>query len=330
MMKNPVNHAHARILDIQRMSTEDGPGLRTTVFFKGCALSCPWCHNPESIAFDQQLEWIEQRCIGCHTCMEVCMKSALSVDTKTQKISISRQLCDTCAACVDVCPSNALKLIGCTVGLDDLCGELLRDSAYLLNSADGGITASGGEAALQSVYVSELFERMRKAGLHTALDTSGYCPTHRLEEAARHADLIMYDLKLADAKKHKQMVGGDLSVVLDNLALLIGMGKRIWIRTPIIPGYTDSVENVEGIARIILEFCLLHGQDWFERWELCAFNNLCSDKYSRLEKTWSLAGVPLMDEHSLDRLVEAVVSLGLPPEKISWTGMTATEGQQTC
>jgi pyruvate formate lyase activating enzyme len=213
--------------------------------------------------------------------------------------------------------------------MDDLCSEVLKDSAYLLNSVDGGITASGGEAAFQSEYVSGLFERMRKAGLSTALDTSGFCPTHRLKEAARHAELILYDLKLADAKKHKQMVGGDLSVVLENLASIIGMEKRIWIRTPIIPGFTDGVENVEGIARIILEFCMSYGQNWFERWELCAFNNLCSDKYSRLGKPWPLAGVPLMDENSLNRLVEAVVSLGLPLEKISWTGMTATEGQQT-
>lgn len=323
MREHTTDGQKALVLEIQRMSTEDGPGLRTTLFLKGCPLCCPWCHNPESIAFEPQLEWIGQRCIGCHTCIRACDKNALSLDPLKRGILINRLLCDSCGACVEQCPSSALRMIGNTVSLDGVCNELLKDAAYLKNSQDGGITVSGGEATYQALFVNRLFEQMHAAGLSTALDTSGSCPPAKMQEAALKADLILFDLKLADAARHKKLIGGELSVVLDNLALLIDMRKRIWIRTPIIPGYTDDTDTLAGIAEIILKLSVKHGQDWFERWELCAFNNLCADKYARLGKFWSLEEVPLMRQVAMDKLVAGVVSLGVPAHKISWTGMTA-------
>ena len=326
MMGNLVDGQSALILEIQRMSTEDGPGLRTTVFLKGCPLSCPWCHNPESIAFEPQLEWIGERCIGCQTCVSICAANALEADPLTHEMKIDWELCDRCGQCVQQCPSNALKMIGTLVSLEEIYEELMKDSAYLKNSIGGGVTISGGEATCQASFVNRLFERIHNGGLSTALDTSGFCPPMKLQEAAINADLILYDLKLADAARHKQLVGGDLGIVLDNLSLLIDLRKRIWIRTPIIPGFTDDLENVVGIARIIIQLCERHGQDWFERWELCAFNNLCSDKYSRLGKTWILKHAVLMSRLSMEKLVASAISQGLPMEKIFWTGMTEIEG----
>ena len=325
-MKSRPDGQQALILEIQRMSTEDGPGLRTTLFLKGCPLCCPWCHNPESISFEPQLEWIGARCIGCHTCVSTCVANALKINPRTHEIMIDWQVCDSCGLCVRQCPTNALKMIGTLVNLEEISDELLKDSAYLKKSVDGGITISGGEATCQAAFVNRLFERIHENGLGTALDTSGFCPSMKLQEAAINADLILYDLKLADAEKHKRIVGGDLGLVLDNLALLIDMGKRIWLRTPIIPGFTNDLENITGIAWIILQLCETHGQDWFERWELCAFNNLCSDKYARLGKSWIFTHTPLMNRISMEKLVASVIAQGLPKEKVSWTGMTELEG----
>ncbi len=162
----------ARILHLQRLSTEDGPGLRTTVFFKGCSLRCRWCHNPESISAAPQVQWVETRCIDCGTCTPTCPDGCL---TRTPRgLVIDRPRCTGCGACVAACPAGAIELLGTRISLDRLAAELLKDRAYFATSG-GGVTASGGEPMLQAEFVTALFQRLRAAGVHTSLDTCGLC-----------------------------------------------------------------------------------------------------------------------------------------------------------
>jgi pyruvate formate lyase activating enzyme len=166
------------ILNVQRLSTEDGPGIRTTVFFKGCSLRCGWCHNPESLLPQVQVHWLENRCIGCRTCLQVCPCGALHENDSGMRID--RDICDGCGLCAEACPANAMEQLGRQVTLEALLAELLKDRAYYQTSS-GGVTASGGEPALQPAFTAALFEHLRQEGIHTALDTCGLCSQSALE-----------------------------------------------------------------------------------------------------------------------------------------------------
>src|SRR6056297_2207847 len=270
------------VLEIQKMSTEDGPGLRTTLFLKGCSLSCTWCHNPESISQKPQLRWIDNRCVGCLECLKSCPEGALWAGEAG--ISIDRSLCTGCGGCAEECPSGALELWGRVMNCSEAFDELMKDRAYF--GDEGGITISGGEAVLQAEFVHCLFSRCRAEGIHTALDTCGVCPTEKLRLAGQEADLFLFDIKEIDPSLHTEYTGGPLERVEENYRLLVELvrnsrlhnqvwsghrEKRLWVRTPVIPGMTDRRENIAGIARLILE----QGEDGVDRWELCAFNNLC-------------------------------------------------------
>lgn len=318
------------VLEIQRMSTEDGPGLRSTLFLKGCALRCRWCHNPESISPDPQLRWSASRCLGCGECVSLCPKGALSLEEARsgssrgdRGIRILRESCDGCGLCEEACPAGALEIWGRYMSVEEAVGELLRDQAFF--GSDGGVTVSGGEACLQAPFVRSVLGRLKEEGVGTALDTSGFCTEEQLLAAAEYADLVLYDLKDGNRDRHLRNTGGDLAVVTRNFRRLANPSgdrtrNRIWIRTPIIPGLTDSPDMIEGIARFLSD----SGGDAVERWELCAFNNLCREKYRQLGGEWELADSPLMEAGHLDRLVDAAIRAGWPADRIRWTGMSAS------
>lgn len=314
----------ARIFEIQRMSTEDGPGLRTTVFFKGCSLKCRWCHNPESISPKPQVYWIENRCIGCRTCVETCPEGAVTLTP--EGIRIDRGLCIGCGQCADECPSTAMEFLGREWSLEDLLGEVLKDRAYFQTPA-GGITVSGGEPGLQAQFVAPFLERLQKADVHTALDTCGMYAGKLLVRLLTHARLLLYDLKQIDPARHKTLTGHLNQPILENAIRAAefissrNKERQMWIRTPIIPQATDTDENIRGIGRFIADN--LNGA--VSRWELCAFNNLCKDKYLRLDMPWPYADCGLPDKAHMEHLAEVARASGVDPAIVHWSGATRAE-----
>ena len=315
----------ALILHLQRLSTEDGPGIRTTIFFKGCPLSCWWCHNPESISPFPQVHWVENRCIGCDRCLAACPQNALS-RLPDGTIYIDRSRCQGCGTCAATCPTNAMEVLGQHVTLEELRDELLKDQAYF-RTGGGGVTASGGEPTLQAHFVADLFSQLQACNIHTALDTCGCCSQKLLSLVLAHTDLLLYDLKLIDPAKHKEATGQDNQRILDNLLTAVEwirgnrISTRLWIRTPLIPGITTTPDNLQGISHFLQK----HLRYTVDRWELCAFNNLCRDKYRRLDMVWRFADAPLMTQSELDASAAYAKAGPFDPTRVFVTGATKTE-----
>lgn len=311
------------ILNIQRMSTEDGPGIRTTVFFKGCSLSCKWCHNPESISWKKEIQWIETRCIGCNTCINKCQSGALSMTD--DGIKIDRAKCILCLSCANECPTLALEVKGEEWELQNLVDEVIKDRAYFGKSG-GGVTVSGGEALLQPVFVSNFLEKLKGLGIHTAVDTCGMCSKEALQMVLPYTDLVLYDIKLMDPKAHDRYTGQSNERILDNISFIAEMmkssqkPKELWIRTPIIPGATANTDNIKSIG----SFITLNLKDYVSRWDLCAFNNLCRDKYRRMDMEWMFSKAELMEKEEMENLAKNATESLVNPEIVHWSGAIKT------
>jgi pyruvate formate lyase activating enzyme len=317
------NEVQGTILHLQRLSTEDGPGIRTTVFFKGCPLRCAWCHNPESISPHPQVQWLENRCIGCRSCLIACPQGALHLNGNG--LVRDRVVCQVCGACVEICPANAHEMLGQRVTAGALVQELLKDRAYYEKSG-GGVTLSGGEPTLQADFGLALLVSLQAQGVTTALDTCGLCSRETLERLVGASDLILYDVKLIEPEAHRRFTGVNNERILDNLRWLGGYlaqhpEKKLWVRTPLIPGATVSQENLAETGAWLAQ----NLGDQVERWELCAFNNLCRDKYRRLEMAWDFNQTSLMSAADLTQAGQWARSAGFEPERIFVTGAARVE-----
>ncbi len=307
----------ALIFQIQKMSTEDGPGIRTTVFFKQCPLKCIWCHNPESILKKKQLEWFKHKCIGCKICIKMCPNEALNLDE--DGMHIDRIKCDSCGLCSEECPSTAMHMFGELWDLEDLYYEIQKDKVYYTQSK-GGITVSGGEPTLQSEFVLQFLKECKENGISTALDTCGYASKNIYEKLLPYIDLILLDIKEINSEKHKKYTGVPNELILENAIWISNYvkkkGIKLWIRTPIIPNYTATEENIKGIGEFIAN--KLHNIP--ERWDLLSFNNLCAAKYERLDMEWSLKDFPLITAEEMDNFVKIGNSIGV--KNVRWSGLT--------
>lgn len=257
------------IFSISRASGEDGPGIRTTLFMKGCPLRCLWCHSPQSQGPPRpRLVFYQNRCILCGACSEACPHEAQTQEAQTQRAqtqgaasrgaestsSEERRIlwdrCEHCGRCVEVCPSRALQMAGEWMTVDQIMDVVRRDGVYYRNSG-GGVTFSGGEPTAQPRFLEACAKRCRDEGFHTALDTCGYVDWPVLEKILPHIDLFLFDLKHADGQKHEHLTGVNNDVIHNNLRRIDESAKPIWIRIPLIPGCNDSEENLQRIAEMV-------------------------------------------------------------------------------
>jgi pyruvate formate lyase activating enzyme len=233
------------VFNIQRYSVHDGPGIRTTVFLKGCPLACAWCHNPEGIAPARQLVLVETRCVRCGRCVRACPRAAPNGHAV---LPTDHPGCDLCGACVDACAAGAREVAGSEMSVAQVMAVARRDRMFYEESA-GGITFSGGEPFLQAEFLLALLQACRDEGYHTAVDTSGFCRADDLLAAVPLTDLFLFDLKLIDDARHREFTGVSNSPILDNLKALAEARARIWLRVPLVAGVNDSERDLAAAAR---------------------------------------------------------------------------------
>ncbi len=235
----------AIIFDIQKFSVHDGPGIRTTVFFKGCPLSCIWCHNPEGRKATSQLFYTASKCVNCGRCAEICSKLCHTLNNYSHEFE--RKNCVVCGRCAEVCPAKSLELCGKEYTVDEVLAEVQQDRAFYETSG-GGITLSGGEPMAQFDFALELAKKSKESGLHVAMETCGFAPQKNFEIILPYIDLFLYDIKSIDSEKHKQFTGQDLTLIHENLRFIDSIDKKIQLRCPLIPGLNDSKKELSGIA----------------------------------------------------------------------------------
>jgi len=298
--------------NVQRFSTEDGPGIRTTVFLKGCPLRCAWCHNPEGILPRPELLWYDTRCIGARDCLSACPLGALALTAGGMHIDRSR--CTVCGDCVRACPAAALEVVGREWTAEALFAEVEKDGVFYETSG-GGVTFSGGEPTMQAEFVGAVARLCRRAGYPVALDTCGAAAWERFAALLPLVDLVLYDLKLYDRERHRASTGADNTLILENARRIAAAGVPMWIRTPIIPGHTADEDNVAALADFIAE-----ALPTVQRWDLLAYTNLGQPKYHRLGRPYALEGVPLLTRAEMEAL-HAVAVRRVP--MAVWSGATA-------
>lgn len=235
------------VFNIQRYSIQDGPGIRTTVFLKGCPLRCGWCHNPEGQSPAPQLMLVETRCIGCGECAVVCPLCEGIAERKPALVLADR--CKVCGRCVEACPTGARRIVGRRMSTSEVMSELLKDEVFYAESG-GGVTFSGGEPLAQPAFLGDLLRACRASGLHTAIDTCGFGSAETVVALGQLADLLLFDIKLMDDALHRRYTGVSNEQILANLRALDAVHRNIWLRVPLIPGITDAPENLEATAKL--------------------------------------------------------------------------------
>lgn len=291
------------VFNIQKYSLHDGPGIRSTVFLKGCSLCCAWCHNPESISARQEIVVVDNRCVVCGECREACPIGEMIAGDGA--LPPRNEECILCAACVEACPTGARQMIGQKMSVAEVLKEVLKDRVFYDDSG-GGVTISGGEPLVQAEFLRELLTALRAEGIYTALDTCGFGRTAHLLAAAQFSSLILYDLKALDDGRHRRLTGVSNRLILENLRTLDGVHENIWIRIPIVPGYTDDAEELKGIARLVA------GLKHVTQVNLLPYHHTASPKYERLGRTHALDGVQIPSEEALRDAAQVFRAVGLP------------------
>jgi pyruvate formate lyase activating enzyme len=293
------------VFNIQRYSLDDGPGVRTTVFLKGCPLSCLWCSNPESMNPLPEVTWRYTTCKKCGTCVETCPLGLITMDD--DGIHIDRKSCDRCGKCVEACVTESLQMSGTRMTVEEVYDVVKRDIDFYKVSG-GGITCSGGEVLMQADFVAELFKHCRENEIHTCADTSGFGSKQAMEIILAYTDLIYYDLKHMDAAEHERLCGQSNDLILSNLALVVEKGIPMVIRVPLIPGHNDSDENMTAIAKTVADM------DKETPVNILPYHRYGQNKYRMIDKTYPLDGVEYPTEEGLNKAKQIMESFGLKCE----------------
>jgi pyruvate formate lyase activating enzyme len=281
------------IFHIQRFSVNDGPGIRTTVFFKGCPLRCLWCHNPESISSGKQLLLREERCIRCGDCLQLCKNGAIrKVDGR---YVTDRDICIVCGTCLETCYADAREIVGREMTTEEVLFEVEKDRVFYDRSG-GGVTVSGGEPLFQHEFLLSLLTASKEKSIHTTVDTTGYTSPDILERLSTFVDLFLYDLKSLDDNRHREFTGVSNRLILENLNRLVRWGKRVIVRIPLIPGVNDDGASIREIGSYVKN---LGGVSEIH---LLPFHTTGDEKYRRLGMEHRFSAAPSPDH------VQAVIS----------------------
>lgn len=296
------NDATGLVFDIQRYSLDDGPGIRTTVFLKGCPLSCVWCQNPESIRPDPEIGFRVERCMDCRACLDACSKGAILFEGARR---IDKTRCDACGDCAGVCPTRALFVVGRRYGTGELLEEVQRDAAFYEESG-GGVTLSGGEPTMQFEFTLEFLKACKGAGLDTAIETNGLATREKFLALLPHLDHIYFDMKLMDPAEHRRLAGTDNAQILDNARFLAKAGAPVHFRFPVVSTMTSSRSNVRAVAEFLQELDV-------HEIELCPYHETWTNKLAWLQSERSPEPElrkPLSYEETIS-VIEAFAEMGI-------------------
>lgn len=290
------------IFDFKKFSLHDGPGIRTTVFLKGCPLNCAWCHNPESISPKIEIHYQMERCFLCGECVSVCSNEALSF--ANQQLVRNLELCTCCSACVEACPAEAWQQVGQWMTVAQMMTEIRKDRVYYEESG-GGVTFSGGEPLFQPDFLADALAACKAEGLHTAVDTTGFTAWKNLERIQKNTNLFLYDLKCMNSEKHRIFTGVPNEIILENLKSLVELGSSIIIRIPLIPGMNDDVQNIEETGQFLRKIGNVQQVD------LLPYHNIALHKYEQMQKKYELRQVLPPSAEQIQAIQMKLESFGL-------------------
>ncbi len=284
---------------LKRFAVHDGPGIRTTLFLKGCPLSCLWCHNPEGKSFKPQIAFYKHKCTNCLRCANVCKNNVHDFDNEHL---VTKDNCAFCSACATVCFNNAIEVFGKTVSVDEALKMVLEDRLFYETSS-GGVTVSGGEPLMQADFVKALLKNLKEQNIHTAVDTCGYAPQEAFNSVLPYTDLFLYDIKAFKEETHVKFTGKSNKLIWDNLEYVTKNGKQVIIRFPFVPGYNDS--EAEEIAKKLTEFNNILSVD------ILPYHNFSSSKYDALGLEDTMPRIPMPTKEETEKIKAIFKKQGL-------------------
>lgn len=280
------------IFDIQRFSIHDGPGIRTTIFLKGCNLECPWCQNPESISHKAQLAFYPDKCILSKDCFQVCPEDAIIFENSKR---INYDLCTNCGKCSEICVTNALKIIGENFTINEVLNEIKKDIDYY-KSSGGGVTISGGEPTLHFDFLLELLQECKKLGVNTNIETNGYFKQEKFIELLPFLDLIYCDIKIVDAEKNKKILKGNSSIILKNIEFLAEIKTNVEFRLPLIPTFTSTKENLEQIIDLLKSISI-------KKIHLLPYHNMGESKADKIDNKTKKLNLKYLSQTEINKII---------------------------